>query len=155
MRRTNLASGELESREAAPAGFNALRLRLGKELAPERTGASLYELPPGEAICPYHYELGKEEWLVVLEGRPTVRHPEGSDELGQWDVAFFPRGPEGAHQVGNRGDVPARVLMWSEVTYPSATSYPDSDKVGVWTGVKPEDLIVERSSGVDYYRGEG
>ena len=51
-------------------------------------------------------------------------------------------------------DEPARVLMWSEVTYPSATSYPDSDKVGVWTGVKPEDLIVERSSNVDYYRGE-
>jgi hypothetical protein len=24
----------------------------------------------------------------------------------------------------------------------------------VWTGVKPEDLIVERSSNVDYYRGE-
>ena len=44
--------------------------------------------------------------------------------------------------------------MWSEVTYPSATAYPDSDKVGVWTGVKPEDLIVERSATVDYYRGE-
>ena len=56
--------------------------------------------------------------------------------------------------MGNRSDEPALVLMWSEVTYPSATAYPDSDKVGVWTGVKPEDLIVERSSGVDYYRGE-
>ena len=44
--------------------------------------------------------------------------------------------------------------MWSELTYPSATAYPDSDKVGVWTGVKPEDLIVERSANVDYYRGE-
>ncbi len=33
-------------------------------------------------------------------------------------------------------DEPARVLMWSKVTYPSATSYPDSDKVGVWTGVQ-------------------
>ena len=44
--------------------------------------------------------------------------------------------------------------MWSDMVYPSATSYPDSDKVGVWTGVKPEDLIVERASNVDYYRGE-
>ena len=69
-------------------------------------------------------------------------------------MAFFPRGPEGAHQIGNRTDEPARVLMWSDVTYPSATAYPDSDKVGVWTGWKPEDLIVERSSGVDYYKGE-
>jgi uncharacterized cupin superfamily protein len=155
MRRTNLASGELESREAAPAGFNALRLRLGKELAPERTGASLYELPPGEAICPYHYELGKEEWLVVLEGRPTVRHPEGSDELGQWDVAFFPRGPEGAHQVRNDSADTVRVLMFSDVAFPNATVYPDSDKLAVYTADKEDNLIVERSSGVDYWKGEG
>ena len=44
--------------------------------------------------------------------------------------------------------------MWSTVVYPSATSYPDSDKIGVWTGFKPEDVMVERSSNVEYYDGE-
>jgi hypothetical protein len=44
--------------------------------------------------------------------------------------------------------------MWSSVVYPSATSYPDSDKVGVWTGNKAEDLMARRSSGVEYYDGE-
>jgi hypothetical protein len=44
--------------------------------------------------------------------------------------------------------------MWSTVVYPTATAYPDSDKVGVWTGDKAEDLIVKRSSRVDYYEGE-
>ena len=107
----------------------------------------LYDLPPGELLCPYHYEYGEEEWLLVLHGRPFLRTPEGTEELAPFDVAFFPRGPDGAHQVGNRTDEPARVLMWSNVVYPSATAYPDSDKVGLWTGVKPEDLIVERSSG--------
>ena len=43
---------------------------------------------------------------------------------------------------------------WSEVVVPTATAYPDSGKVAVWTADKAEDLIVERSSGVDYYRGE-
>jgi len=90
----------------------------------------------------------------VLEGTPFLRTPDGTEELKPRDVAFFPRGPKGAHQVGNRSDERALVLMWSEVTYPSATAYPDSDKVGVWTGVKPEDLIVERAANVDYYRGE-
>lgn len=70
------------------------------------------------------------------------------------DVAFFPGSPEGAHQIGNRTDEPARVLMWSDLTHPNVTAYPDSDKVAVWTGDDAEDLIVERSSGVDYYRGE-
>ena len=38
---------------------------------------TVYELPPGQSICPYHYELGDEEWLIVLAGRPTLRTPEG------------------------------------------------------------------------------
>jgi uncharacterized cupin superfamily protein len=137
-----------------PEGFRAGLFRPGPDLGAEHTGMSLYELPPGQAICPYHYEYGEEEWLVVLEGRVWLRTPEGTDELGPMDAAFFPRGPAGAHQIGNDGDSPARVLMWSEVVVPTATAYPDSGKVGIWTGYKPEDVMVERSSSVGYYHGE-
>jgi uncharacterized cupin superfamily protein len=114
----------------------------------------VYELPPGQSICPYHYEYGEEEWLVVLSGRPTLRTPEGSAALEPFDVAFFPIGPAGAHEILNHTAEPARVLMWSTVVTPTATAYPDSDKVGVWTGDKAEDVIVRRSSRVDYYDGE-
>ena len=68
---------------------------------------------------------------------------------------FFPTGPEGAHQIRNETDSPVRVLMWSEVVTPAASVYPDSDKVGIWTGNKDDDMLVERSSKVDYYHGEG
>ena len=44
--------------------------------------------------------------------------------------------------------------MWSTVVYPTATAYPDSDKVGVYTGDKPEDLMVPRAAKVDYFHGE-
>ena len=44
--------------------------------------------------------------------------------------------------------------MWSTIVVPTATAYPDSDKVGIWTGIKAENVMVERSSKVDYYRGE-
>jgi hypothetical protein len=44
--------------------------------------------------------------------------------------------------------------MWSNVVYPTATAYPDSDKVGVWTGDKAEDVMVTRSSAVEYFHGE-
>jgi uncharacterized cupin superfamily protein len=154
MPRINISDPDFQYEPEDPVGFRAGMFRLGPDLGAERTGATVYELPPGELLCPYHYEYGEEEWLLVLFGHPFLRTPDGTEELNPFDVAFFARGPAGAHQVGNRTDEPARVLMWSEVTYPSATSYPDSDKVGVWTGWKPEDLIVERSSGVGYYRGE-
>ena len=45
--------------------------------------------------------------------------------------------------------------MWSEVVFPTATVYPDSDKIGIWTDAeKSDDLIARRSSGVDYFDGE-
>jgi hypothetical protein len=43
--------------------------------------------------------------------------------------------------------------MWSTLVYPTATTYPDSDKVAIWTGKPGEDLIVPRSAGVDYWAG--
>ena len=48
-----------------------------------------------------------------------------------------------------------RVLMFSNRAAPAATVYPDSDKIGIHTGNSEDNLVVRRSSGVDYYDGEG
>jgi len=154
MRRINIVSPEFEYDGEDPDGFRAGMARLGKLLGATESGITVYELPPGQAVCPYHYEVGEEEWLLVLEGTPTLRHPEGSERLGPWDVVFFPRGPEGAHGIGNETEATARVLMFSTVVVPTATVYPDSDKVGIWTGDPGADVIVRRDSAVDYYDGE-
>jgi uncharacterized cupin superfamily protein len=155
MRRVNVAEPPFRwDADVDPEGFKAGMFRPGPDLGAKETGLSVYELPPGQAVCPYHYEYGEDEWLVALSGRPSVRTPEGTEQLEPWDVVFFPKGPEGAHQVRNDSDEPARVMMWSTIVYPSATAYPDSDKVAVWTGIRDEDLMVRRSSGVEYYDGE-
>src|SRR5690242_7804003 len=134
MRRINIAAPPFEYDDQDPEGFRSGMARLGKLLGgPEESGISVYELQPGQAICPYHYECGEEEWLLVLEGAPTLRTPEGSDRLEPWDVVFFPKGPDGAHGVRNETDQTARVLMFGTVVIPTASVYPDSDKVGVWT----------------------
>jgi uncharacterized cupin superfamily protein len=154
MRRASIASPEFSYESDDPEGFRSGMYRPGRDLGAQRTGASVYELPPGQAICPYHYEHGEEEWLLVLEGRPTLRRPEGSEELAPWDLAFFPRGPEGAHGVRNETGETVRVLMFSEVVYPSVTVYPDSDKIGVFTRDRRDNVVVKRASGVDYFDGE-
>jgi len=154
MRRINIASPQFEYDGEDPQGFRAGMAKLGKLLAASESGISVYEIPPGQSICPYHYEVGEEEWLLVLEGKPTVRHPEGTEVLDPWDVVCFPCGPEGAHGVGNESDQTARVLMFSTVVVPTATVYPDSDKVGIWTGDPATDMVVRRDSSVDYFEGE-
>jgi uncharacterized cupin superfamily protein len=154
MNRLNVSEVEFEYDADDPEGFRSGMKRFGKRMGAAATGLSIYELPPGQAICPYHYEYAEEEWLLVLSGRPSVRHPGGADELEPWDVVLFGTGPEGAHQVRNDSDEPARVLMFSTVMHPAATVYPDSDKIAVWTGNREDDVIVRRDSGVDYFEGE-
>ena len=154
MRKVNIAAPEFTYDAGDPEGFRAGMYRFGKDVGAERSGATVYELPPGQAVCPYHYEYGEEEWLLVLEGKPTVRTPDGEERLEPWDVVCFVRGPEGAHRVGNETGETVRVLMYSEVVYPTVTVYPDSDKVGIWTANKDDDILVKRSSRVEYFDGE-
>jgi uncharacterized cupin superfamily protein len=154
MRRTNIADPEFSFDPDDPEGYRAGLFRPGSDLGAERLGASVYLLPAGQALCPYHWEAGEEEWLLVLEGRATVRHAAGSDELGPLDLVCFPAGPDGAHQVRNDSADPVRVLMWSNVEHPAVTTYPDSDKIGVYQADRSQNVIVRRSSNVDYYAGE-
>jgi len=154
MRRVNVGSPEFAYDDTDPEGFRSGMFRLGPLVGAQHLGATVYELPAGQALCPYHYEHGEEEWLLVLDGRPSVRDPGGTEELAPWDVVCFPRGPEGAHQVRNDTGEPVRVLMWSEVVYPAVSVYPDSDKIGVWTKDRVDNVMVERASAVEYFHGE-
>jgi len=154
MKRINIANPEFEYDADDPKGFRSGMARVGPAFGATQTGSSVYELPPGQALCPYHYEYAEEEWLLVLAGRPTLRDPDGSAELEPWDLVFFPTGPEGAHGLRNETDEPVRVLMYSTVIQPAVSVYPDSDKVGIWTGNKADNMLVRRSSGVDYFDGE-
>jgi uncharacterized cupin superfamily protein len=153
MARINLHSVELEYTAEAPSGFNAGSRPLAPELGSRMIGGTVYELPPGQSNCPYHYEYGSEEWLIVLSGRPSVRQPDGEHELDPGDVVCFVEGPEGAHRLLNRSDAVARVLMLATKGRPAAAVYPDSDRVGVWFDADSEPLIVPRSAARGYWEG--
>jgi uncharacterized cupin superfamily protein len=112
-----------------PPGYAARLSPLGPDLRAQMLGATLYELDPGQGTAPYHYHSGREEWLLVLSGTPTVRHPGGEDELITGDVVCFPDGPAGAHRVVNRGSDPCRLLLLSTTERPVSAHYPDSNKI--------------------------
>jgi uncharacterized cupin superfamily protein len=154
MRTVNIGDPEFKHSDTDPEGYDAGMFRMGPMVGASILGATVYELAPGNAICPYHYEYGEEEWLVVLQGQPLIRHPEGEDQLETWDVVCFPSGPDGAHTVRNETDQTVRVLMFSNVEHPAATVYPDSDKVAIWTGNEADNVMVRKSSRVDYWDGE-
>jgi uncharacterized cupin superfamily protein len=150
----NLFTAEVQHDADDPDGYRTGYARLGSQLGATMLGASLYALPPAQSICPYHYEYGNEEWLLVVEGTPTLRHPEGETELALGDVVCFPVGPEGAHKVTNRSEGPVRVAILSTKHDPSIAVYPDSDKIGAWSGNERDRIMVRRDSGADYWDGE-
>jgi uncharacterized cupin superfamily protein len=146
----NLFEVETASDEGDPPGYETPYARIGPPLGAVALGATVYDLAPGQSVCPYHYEYGFEEWLVVLTGSPTLRDPDGEHELLPGDVVLFPDGPDGAHKVTNRADGVARVVLLSNKGEPGVVVYPDSGKVGVW----PLGKNFRLDDAVDYWDGE-
>jgi uncharacterized cupin superfamily protein len=146
----NLCAVDVEKDEEDAPGYELSYTRVGPLVGGEQLGLTVYELAPGQSICPYHYEYGEEEWLVALVGRPTLRTPEGERELEPWDCAFFPTGEAGAHKVTNRTGETVRVCMWSNRLAVSTAVYPDSEKVGA----HPPGKLFRLADAVDYFTGE-
>jgi uncharacterized cupin superfamily protein len=145
--------------ETTTPGFALRGITLGDRAGAEKLGASLYELPPGQAICPYHWHAANEELMVVVEGPVELRDREGWRSVPTGEVVAFPRGEAGAHQVRNPADAtaPARVIMFSEKRYPELPVYPDSEKVGVREAAPGSPgirLNFRIGDAVDYWDGE-
>ena len=129
-------------------GFRFLDRWVGSPLGAELLGCSLYDLPQGEQLWPYHYHLGNEEWAVVVAGEPTVRTPEGERALVPGDIVAFPEGEAGAHTFLNHSRGRARIALFSTLNRTTLPVYPDSGKVGA----NRKYFRVETE--VDYWDGE-
>jgi uncharacterized cupin superfamily protein len=150
----NLFAAERKRDEGDPPGYEVPYARLGPLLGSTNLGMTVYELNEGQSICPYHYEYPEEEWLIVLEGHPTLRVPDSETVLDPGETVCFPTGPEGAHKVTNKTSERVLVAMLSTKAKTAVAVYPDSDKVGVWSGDGDVALIFPRSAAVEYFHGE-
>jgi uncharacterized cupin superfamily protein len=146
----NLFSLDVQWDADDAAGYRAGYKRVGPLVGASQLGMSVYELPPGQSVCPYHYEVGMEEWLIVLVGRPTLRTPEGEQELGPWDAAFFPGDESGAHKITNATDETVRIAMLSNSDALNVSLYPDSEKLGAW----PPGKLFRLENAVEYFDRE-
>jgi len=153
--------GENWDEQRTRLGYTWRRRALRRPLGIELLGASLYELPRGQATWPYHWHWANEELLIVVAGALTLRTPEGERELATGDVVAFPRGPGGAHQIRNRSDATARILIVSTMLHPEIAEYPDSGKLVVAAGAPPTpgeeaplELLFRKESAVHYWDGE-
>ena len=137
------------------------RTRRAGEADGDELGCSLYELPPGGKSWPFHYHGANAEAVYVLAGEGTLRGDAGERPLEPGDYVAFPPGPTGSHRVVNDGDDPLRYLATSTMREPDVMVYPDSEKVGVFSGAPPGgdgerdvDAFFRRADAVSYWDGE-
>jgi uncharacterized cupin superfamily protein len=103
-----------------------MRVRwFGHPFGADVLGASLRELLPGSPGGWLHMHYGSEEMFFVLAGTPTVRTPDGEEQLSPGDVVYFPEGPGGLHNISNPTHEPVRLLAVSSQRFPDVVAYPE------------------------------
>ena len=84
--------------------------------------------------------------LLVVSGSPVLRTPAGQQTLRSGDLACFPAGAGGAHQVTG----PGTVMVLSQRAELDAIEYPDSGKIEL----QPTGAIFRAADAVDFWDGE-
>jgi uncharacterized cupin superfamily protein len=113
--------------------------KLGEAFGLTAFGVNLTEIAPGSASSEFHWHSRQEEFLYVLEGRPTLIVGDAEYELAPGECIGFAAATEIGHALENRTDAPVRVLEIGDrppgdmCHYPRAgfgprKIYPDADE---------------------------
>jgi len=93
----------------------------------EDYGVNLVTLPPGVWSSQRHWHSLEDEFLYVLEGRPTLITDEGETPLAPGMCAGFKGGSGNGHHLVNNGDAPAVFLVVGSRKLDDDVDYPDQD----------------------------
>ena len=107
---------------------------LGDAFGLTRYGVNLTVLPPGVQSALLLRHTDQEEFIYILEGRPTLRTDEDEYELAPGMCVGF-RPDEAAHHLINRSSEDVRYLEVGDRSDADRGEYPE------------DDLVAERVSG--------
>ena len=135
--------------------FEASRKPLTPKTDPApKIGASLYRLAPGKRAFPRHHHAANDEAVFVLKGTGTLLYGDAEYDVAPGDYVHLPAGTGEAHQLVNTGEGDLEYLCVSSMIEPEVTVYPDSDKVGIFTGRAPGSPVAREGARVEILRHE-
>ena len=107
-------------------------------------GVNLVTLPPGTASSQRHWHSTEDEFVYILDGRPTLVTDAGRTALEPGMCAGFPAGVGDGHHLLNETDEDVRYLEVGSRRPGDDVEYSDIDM-----------RIVGRGSGGGYERKDG
>ena len=90
-------------------------------------GVNLTRLAPGAVSALRHAHTRQDEFILVIEGNPTLVTDAGETRLAPGMCAGFKAGTGDAHQLRNDGTDEAVYLEVGDRTPGDSASYPDED----------------------------
>jgi uncharacterized cupin superfamily protein len=90
-------------------------------------GVNLTRLPPSSVSALRHAHSRQDEFIYVLEGRPTLVTDQGETLLAPGMCAGFKAGTGNAHHLVNRTDEDVVYLEVGDRTRGDECTYPDDD----------------------------
>ena len=108
-------------------------------------------VPPGKPAFPYHAHSAQWELYLVVSGKGSVRHKDGTTEVVPGDAFIF--GPDEPHQLSNSGQEDFIYYVIADNPIGESCYYPDSGK---WKVNKSSsaDRVVLKGQETDYFDGE-
>jgi uncharacterized cupin superfamily protein len=108
-------------------------------------------VPPGKTNFPYHAHSAQWELYLVISGKGSVRHKDGTTEVMPGDAFIF--GPDEAHQLSNAGHEDFIYYVIADNPIGESSYFPDSGK---WKVNKSSgaDRVVVKGKETDYFDGE-
>jgi uncharacterized cupin superfamily protein len=126
----------------APTGSRYRAAQLGALLDADRLDATVVEMDPGAESEPYHYLHGREKWLLVTTGTPTLRLPHAEQRLDAGDLICIREGPAGAHQLLNQSESVVRAIFLTTTGLPVNVCYPDTGHWRIRNGPGRDDIVL-------------
>ena len=100
---------------------------LGDAFGLSHFGVNLTRLAPGSASSLRHAHTRQDEFVYILEGRPTLLTDAGPTPLKPGDCAGFKAGTGNAHCLRNDTEEPVLYLEIGDRTEGDEAHYPDDD----------------------------
>ena len=101
--------------------------QLGELFGLKNFGVNLTTLAPGAQSSIRHAHTRQDEFIYVVQGRPTLHTNDGKTELAPGMCAGFRAGDENAHHLRNETSEEVLYLEIGDRTPGDEVNYPDDD----------------------------
>ena len=119
--------GTIYPAEFAEGFGGRIKRALGDAGGLTQFGVNLTTLDPAAISALRHWHSSEDEFVFVLAGELTLITDGGEEAMTAGMAAAFPAGEANAHQLANRGIVPATYLEIGTRARDDDIAYPDVD----------------------------